>query len=258
MFGNLKKDNMAGITGRDGDSKKDNSKKNRTDQTKDQIKRTKIHIPISLKKSKFKSVFEELIAMGFNKVTYSTNLIEVSGPADLEYTIRISTGSMDVSANIVDKSHELKILLAIIRLASVISDYGSMNMNAVFGKIDAFLSDIHEFVDTSHVSLSAKYTNLDKKYHVLEKKYDDLVISSEQNARLLLECERRRAELESELNKLRRMTDKQLIAEVFNWIKLHNGKLNYSSFSKSHNVPQSRVEFAVKSLMKGGYIEMEK
>ena len=30
MFGNLKKDNMAGITGRDGDSKKDNSKKNKT------------------------------------------------------------------------------------------------------------------------------------------------------------------------------------------------------------------------------------
>jgi len=216
-----------------------------------------LDVSVSLSKSGLKSVFEEVLSLGFSEITYQHDLITLGSQVDFKYTIKLNKKSLMLDAKIDDKSQELKLLLMLIRLASVISDYGTIRMNPILRQIDVFLTDISDLMDTSYLSLSAKYKNLYNKNNLLEKKYDDLVASSEQNARILLECERRHGEVESKLTKMNKLTDKQLMVEVFKWIKIHNGKISFDVFSSIHNVPQSKIENVIGLLIKEGYIEKE-
>ncbi len=251
MFGNNKKEEDV--------SMKHSSIKHSLKSSKPNLigEKMSFDIPIKIGKRNFKNIFEELISVGFNNISFHPNIIEVHRTTDFEYDIKITEKNIVLKSKVKDKSQELNVLLSLIRIIAIISNYGDVNIHSVFDRLDAFLSQIHDFIDTSHLSLSAKYTQISDKYNILEKKYDDLVVSSEQTARLLLECERRRSEVEKELKVINKMTDKQLMYEVFKWIKLHNGNLNFDSFANTFNVPISRVEYAVDLLIKGGYIEKD-
>ncbi len=120
-----------------------------------------------------------------------------------------------------------------------------------------FESQVREdltYSDSEQYATAQQVSELSEKYSLLEKKYRDLVLSSEQNARILLECEKKRDEYYGRIRQLEGMSDESLRQALFKWLRAHSGEINISEFAKMHNVPNSRVEEGLEHLVKNGYI----
>ena len=97
-------------------------------------------------------------------------------------------------------------------------------------------------------------TELESKYQDINAKYQDLVRSSEANTRILLECERKRDELQKKFNHLSGMGDDLLKDSLYNWIKIHGGTIDVREFSKANSVAVTRVEEGLNMLIRDGFI----
>lgn len=116
------------------------------------------------------------------------------------------------------------------------------------------LEKMRSLLDVESYATARQLSEMEEKYLSLEKKYKDLVLSSEQNARILLECEKKKSEYSDRISELEAMDDEALAQEIFNWLKLHSGEISVPQFSKSYGVPGARVEEGLELLLKKGYI----
>ena len=104
------------------------------------------------------------------------------------------------------------------------------------------------------MEFSTQLSELQTKYSDMSAKYDDLVRSGEANTRLLLECERKRDEMQKKLTRLSGMGDDLLKESLYNWIKLHNGTIDIREFAKANSVAVTRAEEGLNMLIREGYI----
>ena len=213
--------------------------------------RTKIKNWSSIKKK----IFNELVSSGFNDLEYSKNQIKVESTSIPNYSVVIEHDGMRLISDAKSLRDKIVLIHDILLLLNTISPFCSFVYSDILSELEAVLPDIADALSVAPEARQVEFDKMKKKYEVLERKYRDLVASSEQNARLLLECERKNEELNKRFESIMKLTDKALMYEIYKWLKVHGGYINYTAFCKAYNVPQSRVESAVQRLKKEGYIE---
>lgn len=152
------------------------------------------------------------------------------------------------------KKRELDALIILLHLLKMSEAHYQINAGELYHMLSSLLNEMRVLSDSESYTNTQQLLELRENLHSLEKKYKDVVFSSEQNTRILLECEKKRDEYYLRIKQLEGMSENMLIQEIFKWLKTHVGEINISQFAKSYNLPTSRVEEGLEYLLKNGYI----
>lgn len=152
------------------------------------------------------------------------------------------------------RKRDVEALAVLLHAIKVAEDYYSVEAGDLYAPITSALHEARALFDSETHANIQQISELQERFFSLEKKYKDLVISSEQNARILLECEKKRDEYAARIKQLEGMSDETLMRELFSWLKAHGGEINIAEFSKAYGVSQARTEEGLERLLKEGYI----
>lgn len=219
------------------------------------------------RKKKGTKLARKLQELGFTRVEVTKGEIiaekargeELSGKTNLDYGIVFREKAIEITYTISQKESKKKRLLQlfplIIDILLLAEDDYEIKVSTLYKEVSAFFADVGKVVDKDAVDLASEKEELTLKFNDLSKKYAELVRSSEENARLLLECERKRDELQGRVRSLEKMSDDALKEELYKWIKLHEGSLELMEFCESYRVPIARAEEGLTMLIQDGYIK---
>ena len=140
-------------------------------------------------------------------------------------------------------------------IALLAEDQYEIKLNAFFRQINSFLGDLYNVIEKDAIDLSSELEEIKTKYNDLSKRYTELIRSSEENARLLLECERRRDELHQRTHQLEKLSDETLKEEIYTWVKIHDGNINLEEFCRTYSLPVKRAEEGLDMLVREGFIK---
>jgi len=223
-------------------------------------------ITLAKQKKNLKTLSTLLGGLGFTKIAYSPKVLAVEkikgrdlkGRPYLEYRVEFRPKSIEFTYSYSAKRNRLSRVISLmpiyLNILQVAEDYYDVNPTSVFPQINNLFSEVSKMLDRDNIELSTELTQFQTKYGELNAKYEDLVRSSEGNTRILLECERKRDELQKQLDHLTGMGDDLLKESLYNWIKLHGGTIDVREFSKANSVAVTRVEEGLDMLIRGGYI----
>lgn len=225
-------------------------------------------IAIKAKLNKGLNDFARLMGdLGYSKISYNKkNLVvekikghDLRGNPFLEYRMVFSPDSIVFEYSIpANKNRRVRLLELVPTLLSVLQvaeEYYTFVPSEVYGHINSVVKDLLKVVDKEAAESSAALSDLESRYVDLNRRYEELVRSSESNARILLECERRRDELAKRVEHLTNVSDDSLKETLYNWIKIHGGTINVPEFSKSNGISISRVEEGLNFLISDGFIK---
>jgi hypothetical protein len=226
----------------------------------------KLVVPAQRKKAlaQLASQFGEL---GFSNISYGKDRLvvekvlgeDMKGKPTLDYLITFLDNTIEfvygVPSNLSKRARMLELLPVLLNVLNLSEDFYDIKPSAVFAHVITLLTDLSKVVDKDAVELSAELEDLKAKFASLSSRYEDLVGSSEENARILLECERRRDELRTLVDKLQAMSDERLKEELYQWLKMHNGSIDIYEFGKVHNVSHGRVEEGLDILIREGFVK---
>ncbi|MFH0737945.1 MAG: hypothetical protein V1827_04605 [Candidatus Micrarchaeota archaeon] len=225
----------------------------------------KINVPGKQKKP-LKNLASLLSGLGFTRITYTKNGLSVEkikgadlqGKPYLEYRVEFGPESIDFLYSFSAKRSRIARLLDLmptfLNILQVAEDYYDVRPTGIFMHINALLGETSKIIDRDALEFSTQLSEMQVRYADITAKYEDLVRSGEGNTRLLLECERKRDELQNKLTKLAGMGDDLLKETLYNWIKLHNGTIDVREFSKANSVAVTRAEEGLNMLIREGYI----
>jgi molybdopterin converting factor small subunit len=226
----------------------------------------KIRVPAE-KKKRLAQLSTKLGELGFSRITYTKDRLvierisgeDLKGKPNLDYRITFLDGSIELLYQVAMRESErarlLEILPLFLDVLVVAEDYYDIKASAVFTHVLKLLADLRKVTGKDILELSAEFEDLRSKYDSLNSRYRDLVGSSEDNAKILLECERRRDELMKVVKKLKALSDERLREELYVWLKMHNGHIEINEFGKVYDVSPARVEEGLDMLIRGGYIK---
>ncbi|MFH1222665.1 MAG: hypothetical protein V1492_06310 [Candidatus Micrarchaeota archaeon] len=205
--------------------------------------------------------------LGFTKISYLKNTLTVErvfgydmkGNPELDYRVTFApqdvTLEYEIGKTKNKKARLLSVLPIFLNVLQLAEDYYDIKPSAIYFDINAALGEAVKLVGKDVVDLSTELSELKSKYRSLTAKYDGLLKSSEANARVLLECERKRDELARKVERLMKYEDEVLKEMLYEWIKLHGGKINLLEFSKINRVPVPRIEEGLGLLVNEGYVK---
>lgn len=217
-------------------------------------------------KKPLKSLAGLLSGLGFTKINYAKNVLSVEkekgtdlqGRPYLEYMVEFRPESIDFTYSFSAKRSRvgrlLDLLPTFLNIMQVAEEYYDIRPASVFGQINSVFAEASKIIDRDALEFSAQLTELQSKFADQQAKYDDLVRSSEANTRILLECERKRDELQKKLNTLTGMGDDLLKESLYNWIKVHGGSIDVREFAKANSVAVVRAEEGLNMLIREGYL----
>ena len=217
-------------------------------------------------KKNLKSLASLLSGLGFTKIAYSKGILTIEktkgrdlrGKPYLEYRVDFKPDVIEfnysLSGNRSKNARLLELMPTFLNILQVGEDYYDINPTQIFSHVNTVLLELSKIVDRDAVEFSTQLTDLQIKHTDMSKKYQDLVRSSEANTRILLECERKRDELQKKLSQLTGMSDDLLKETLYNWIKVHGGSIDIREFSKANSVSVSRTEEGLDHLIREGYI----
>ena len=217
-------------------------------------------------KKNLKTLATLLSGLGFTKIAYTPRVLTVEkikgrdlkGKPYLEYRVEFKQKSIDFTFSYSAKRNRLARLLDLmpifLNILQVAEDYYDVRPTSIFPHVNSLFSEVLKMVDRDTLEFTTELSEFQSKYNELNAKYQDLVRSSEGNTRILLECERKRDELQKQLDHLTGMGDDLLKESLYNWIKLHSGTIDVREFSKANHVAVTRVEEGLNMLIQGGYI----
>jgi hypothetical protein len=116
------------------------------------------------------------------------------------------------------------------------------------------MKSLTEAIDSEKMEMYSKLKDTTQKHISLEKKYNDLVQASAQNARLVVEYERKNEDLRERVQRLEGVGETELQSQLFEWIRTHDGEIDVLEFAKLNNVAAGRAEEGLDSLIKNGFI----
>ena len=217
-------------------------------------------------KKNLKSLASLLSGLGFTKIAYAKGFLTIEktkgrdlrGQPYLEYRVEFKGQTIEFTYSLSGKRSKnarlLELMPTFLNILQVAEDYYDIQPTQLFSHINTVLLELSKIVDHDAVEFSTQLTDLQAKYVDINKKYEDLVRSSEASTRILLECERKRDELQKKLSQLTGMSDDLLKETLYNWIKVHGGSIDIREFSKANSVSVSRTEEGLDSLIRDGYI----
>ncbi len=221
---------------------------------------------VSKQKKNLKGLAKLMGGLGFTKISYSKGMLSIEkikgrdlqGKPYLEYRVEFRPHSIDFTYSFSEKSSRtarlLELMPTFLNILQVGEEYYEIKPTAIFSHINTVLSEVLKILDRDAMEFSTQLSELQTKYNSLIAKYQDIVRSSEANTRILLECERKRDELQKKLGRLTGMGDELLKESLYNWIKVHGGTIDMREFSKAHSVAITRAEEGLDMLIKEGYI----
>ncbi len=224
-----------------------------------------IEIPAALK-SNMKKLASLMGELGFSKISYNTsNLVvekikghDLRGKPFLEYRIIFKKDSVNFAFTVPERKSKRAVLLELfptfLSVLQVAEDFYDIQPSSIYDHINNVLKDTRQMLGKDSLELSARLSDLEAKHTELTSKYADLIWSSEANAKILMECERRRDELSKRVDALTRVSDEYLKELLYDWIKIHDGSINLREFAKSNSISVSRVEEGLNSLIEEGFI----
>lgn len=152
------------------------------------------------------------------------------------------------------KKREFETLGILMDIIKVAEDNYTINAADLYSSVTVVLNELRPLMDSEFYVNTQQVSELREKYSSLEKKYRDLVLSSEKNARILLECEKKRDEYYTRIKQLEGISDDVLTREIFKWLKTHSGEINIFQFAKAYSIQTTRVEEGLARLLENGYI----
>ncbi|HSB46905.1 MAG TPA: hypothetical protein VLD37_02740 [Candidatus Bilamarchaeum sp.] len=213
-----------------------------------------------------KSLAGLLSGLGFTKISYTKNSLSVEkmkgtdlqGKPYLEYVVEFKPESIDFTYSFSAKRSRvgrlLDLLPTFLNILQVAEDYYEIRPTTIFTQINSAMLEASKIIDRDALEFSTQLTELQTKFNDMQAKYEDLVRSSEGNTRILLECERKRDELQKKLNTLAGMGDDLLKESLYNWIKVHGGTIDVREFAKANSVAVVRAEEGLNMLIREGYL----
>jgi hypothetical protein len=224
-------------------------------------------ISVAAKQKKpLKSLAGLLSGLGFTKISYTKNVLSVEkmkgtdlqGKPYLEYIVEFKPESVDFTYSFSAKRSRvgrlLDLLPTFLNILQVAEDYYEIRPTTIFTQINSVMAEASKIIDRDALEFSTQLSELQTKFNDMQAKYEDLVRSGEGNTRILLECERKRDELQKKLNTLTGMGDDILKESLYNWIKVHGGSIDVREFSKANSVAVVRAEEGLNMLIREGYI----
>lgn len=206
-----------------------------------------------------------LAGLGFTSINLNKEKLEVEkietsdlkGRPHRSYRVIFQPNKLTFSYSIGSErqKREFEALLVLLNLIKYSEDFYQVNGGELYTPLSNAFMKACSLLDSESYATAHQFSELREKYSSLEKKYKDLVLSSEQNARILLECEKKKGEYYSRIKELEAMSIDSIAQEIFKWLKIHSGEINISQFSKSYGVPEARVEEGLELLLKKGYIK---
>ncbi len=225
-------------------------------------------IKVKAEKKKGLNAMASLLgSLGFTKISYSKDLLivekmrgyDLKGKPELEYKISFAPNMIELAYDVPEKKNKrgrlLEVLPVFLNVLQLSEDYYDIKPSAIYFEINSTISEILKLTSKDAIDLSTELSEIQAKYRSLEAKYADILRSSEENARILLECERKRDELSKRVEKLEKMSDEALKETLYDWIKMHGGTINIREFSKLHRVSIARVEEGLNMLITEGFIK---
>jgi len=225
-------------------------------------------IKIKAKRTKpLKDLTPMLGALGFTKLKYAKDTLtlekieseDLSGKPYLFYNIELGPKSIVIRYMLSSPerrmSRSLEMGLLSLNLFRIINTHYDVSVSSVYPFYYALLNSLSEALDKEKLASISELNNLKIKHVSLDKKYKDLVRSSEQNARILVETERKNEELNERIRKMEGVTDEVLQERLFEWIRTHDGEINIYDFAKINSLPVGRAEQGLNLLIKNGYIK---
>ena len=216
----------------------------------------------TLKKKSLGPLAEHLKQIGFSRIIYPRGELTIEKQLEidgsLDYQIRLGRDSITLVYSIDGKDKRkrfLSVMPVFLNILILSQSFYNLKSSPLFEEFKGFLDEMASHVGKDAVELTSELDELKAKHNDLSKKYAELVRSSEENARILLECERRRDELDKRVKQLEGLSDEALHQALFDWIKVHGGVLEISEFSKSYNLPSKRIREGLQALIEEGYIK---
>jgi len=225
---------------------------------------------IKIKSSRMKPLKEllpQLGNLGFTKVSYSKEALiiekveseNLSGKPYLFYSVELLPSEIIIRYALPSPerrlSRSLEMSQVCLNLFRILSSYYDISASSIYPFYYPLLASLSEALEKEKLQAVSELSSLRLRYDSLEKKYKDLVRSSEQNARILVEAERKSEELSERIKRLEGVTDEVLQERIFEWIKTHAGEINIYEFSRVNSLPVGRVEQGLDMLIRNGYIK---
>lgn len=205
--------------------------------------------------------------LGFSKVSSSKDRLvlekiqgeDLYGKKHLNYRIVFSNASIELAYTLqpgtTKRKRLLELLPVLFSVLQIAEDYYEFKFVSMLEPMKLFVNEAGAALGSDAADLSFERDSYKERFADLSKKYQELVRSSEENARILLECERKVEELKKRGAALEAMSDETLKDELFRWLKMHNGAIVLSEFSSAHKVPAKRIEEGLNLLIREGYIK---
>jgi hypothetical protein len=218
-------------------------------------------------KKPLKNLASLLSGLGFTKISFIKNILSVEkvkgsdlqGKPYLEYKVEFKQATIEFlysySAKRGKVARLLDLMPTFLNILQVADEYYDVKPSSLFSQVTAVLTETAKIIDRDAMEFSTELTELRTKYDDLTARYEDLVRSGEGNTRLLLECERKRDELQKKLAQMTGMSDDLLKESLYDWIKVHSGAIDVRDFAKANSVSVSRVEDGLNMLIREGYIK---
>ena len=225
-------------------------------------------IKISTKRKKtLKPLLPKLGGLGFTRLSYSEDKLviekieseDLSGKPYLFYSAELARNGITVKYTVPSMKTKLArttdMGIMMMNLFLLLRDHYEIPLHAIYPFYFPLLRSLAEALESAKLETFSQLTELQTKYHSLDKKYKDIIRSSEQNARILVEMERGNEELKDKISKLEGFGDEVLQERLFEWLKTHDGEIDVFEFSKINGIPLGRIEEGLDLLIKNGYIK---
>lgn len=221
---------------------------------------------VATQKKPLKNLAALFSGLGFTRISYAKNVLTVEktkgqdlqGKPYLEYRVEFGPDRIDFtfsySQNRSRLARLLDLLPTFLNIIQVGEDYYDIRPTTMFTHINAVLAEAAKIIDRDALEFSTQLTETQARYAELTAKYDDLVRSGEGNTRILLECERKRDELQKKLTQLSGMSDDLLKESLYNWIRIHGGTIDIREFSRANAIALTRAEEGLNMLIREGYV----
>ena len=206
-----------------------------------------------------KAGFDEVLVTKDSLTAQKRMPKELKSAHQVQYEVVFGPSTVELHFTVLPTEAKHKRMLEVLPLfyqcIALSQGYYSFSLKELVEQFTELLGRFESVVDKDSLDLSTELNALKVRSEDQSKKYQELMRSSESNARILLEYEQRQEELSKRVKDLESLSNEVLKEELFKWIKAHNGSLDLEQFCKAYHLPFTRAEEGIRMLMQEGYLK---
>ncbi len=174
--------------------------------------------------------------------------------------IKIKTDEIEllysIPREIAPKKRKMDIIRYLLNIISLVEQSYKVDNKVLYQLLENAVKEITDVMTLEYSKLYTEYDGIKKDMEDVKRKVSRL---TEENQALLTknyELKGKNDEMLLRIKSLETMTDEALKTKLQTWIAEHNGEINISEFSKTHNIIETKVEEILNRLVSEGYLEV--